>query len=294
MRIIFIGSVEFSRRALEKLVELNAEIVGICTLRESKFNSDFCDLSNYGKSQSIPCRYVENINSAESVSWIREKSPDIIFCFGWSRLLKREVLSATPMGVLGFHPAALPQNRGRHPLIWALVLGLSKTASTFFFMDEGADSGDILSQKEVSISDSDDARSLYDKISYTALVQIEDFLPKLISGNFETIKQNSALANTWRKRGAADGKIDWRMSANSIHNLVRGLTEPYIGAHFVYQETEIKVWKTEIVDEKNSNIEPGKIIDIDAVGVPAVKCGEKAIRMTHFEPLAFLSKGLYL
>ena len=68
------------------------------------------------------------------------------------------------MGVIGYHPAALPKNRGRHPLIWALVLGLKKTASSFFIMDERADSGDVISQEEIIINDDDDASSLYAKM----------------------------------------------------------------------------------------------------------------------------------
>ena len=82
------------------------------------------------------------------------------------------------MGVLGFHPSELPKNRGRHPLIWALALGLKKSASTFFFMDEGIDSGEILSQKIFDILSNDDAQSLYDKMSNNALQQIEEFLPQ--------------------------------------------------------------------------------------------------------------------
>ena len=87
------------------------------------------------------------------------------------------------MGVLGFHPTKLPQNRGRHPIIWSLALGLKKSASTFFFMDEGADSGKILSQKNFEILDSDDAQSLYDKFVNIALLQIENFLPQLKKKN---------------------------------------------------------------------------------------------------------------
>ena len=84
-----------------------------------------------------------------------------------------KILSKSPIGVIGFHPAALPANRGRHPIIWSLALGLKSTASTFFFMDKNVDSGDILSQASIKISDSDDARSLYDKVTKTALSQIE-------------------------------------------------------------------------------------------------------------------------
>jgi methionyl-tRNA formyltransferase len=67
----------------------------------------------------------------------------------------------------------------------------------------------------------------------TALIQIAEFLPQLTTGLFQRINQNNQLANTWRKRSSTDGKIDWRMSAQSIHNLVRGLTTPYVGAHFL-------------------------------------------------------------
>ncbi len=126
MRIVFIGTVEFSLRALERLVALNAEIVGVCTLQESKFNADHIDLSSFSEAHGIPSLYADDINATETLTWIQEKSPDVIFCFGLSRLIKQDLLELTSLGVVGFHPAALPANRGRHPLIWALVLGLKK------------------------------------------------------------------------------------------------------------------------------------------------------------------------
>ena len=132
MRIVFIGTVLFSKDTLEKLIDLGADIVGVCTKERSPFNSDFTDLTLLCTKHNIPYRFTENINASDSVEWIKQLAPDIIFCFGWSSLIKSEVLNLPPMGVLGFHPAQLPLNRGRHPLIWALFLGLEKTASTFF------------------------------------------------------------------------------------------------------------------------------------------------------------------
>ena len=293
MRIVFIGTVEFSLRALERLVALNAEIVGVCTLQESKFNADYIDLSSFSEAHGIPSLYADDINSTETLTWIQEKSPDVIFCFGWSRLIKQDLLELAPLGVVGFHPAALPANRGRHPLIWALVLGLKKTASTFFFMDAGADTGDILSQQEISITDQDDARTLYDKVIETALAQITKFLPQLATGSFRRIKQNAQFANTWRKRGDADGEIDWRMSAQSIHNLVRGLTSPYIGAHILVGGKEIKVLKSAIVIEARNNIEPGKVLLQSSAGT-VVKCGVGAICLVVTEPVFKPSVGCYL
>ena len=293
MRIVFIGTVEFSRRVLERLLAMHAEIVGVCTWQDSKFNADHVDLGAISEAHGLPWFYAKDINSTQALSWIQDKAPDVIFCFGWSRLLKQDLLRLAPWGVVGFYPATLPANSGRHPLIWALVLGLEKTASSFFFMDAGADSGDILSQREIFIEDEDDARTLYDKVTRTALEQIEEFLSQLALGTFRRHKQDQQIANTWRKRGSADEKIDWRMSAHSIHNLVRGLAKPYVGAHFIVDGREIKVWKVAVVSDVPRNIEPGKILTQTSAG-PVVKCGEDAICLLITEPKFEPLVGNYL
>ena len=293
MRIVFIGCVEFSSHALERLLELKAEIVGVCTLKESKFNADHVDLSGISTSRNIPWMYASDINLSKTLDWIRDKSPDVIFCFGWSRLLEDDLLKLAPLGVIGFHPAALPANRGRHPLIWALVLGLKKTASTFFFMDGGADSGDILSQREIIIHDEDDARTLYDKVTNAALEQITEFHPQLTLNSFHRQTQDVCLANIWRKRGASDGQIDWRMSAQSIHNLVRGLVKPYAGASFFANGMEIRVWKTKMVHNCPENIESGKVLELIDTK-PVIKCGDEAICLLVTEPSFEPSVGSYL
>ncbi|MGY3795205.1 methionyl-tRNA formyltransferase [uncultured Aquimarina sp.] len=282
MKIFFIGTVEFSKITLEKLIELRADIVGVATRSESKFNADFADLISVCKEHNINYRTIKNVNSPEALSWIRSLGPDIIFCFGWSNLLKRDLLNLAPMGVVGYHPAELPMNRGRHPIIWALVLGLQQTASTFFFMEEGADDGDILSQKRVSIDITDDAQSLYDKLTATALNQIEEFHTKLEANTYERIKQDHSKANLWRKRGRSDGMIDFRMSSEAIYNLVRGLTKPYVGAHIEIGDEETKVWKTEIGDGYKKNIEPGKVLKVDNQKI-LVKTGDGTIWLTKHD-----------
>jgi methionyl-tRNA formyltransferase len=294
LKVVFIGAVQFSAKCLEVILSTNAQIVGVCTLRETKFNADHQDLLPMAEEFDIPCLYVEDINSDRSVKWIKEKNPDVIFCFGWSRLLKQKILHIAPLGVIGFHPTALPANRGRHPLIWALYLGLEKTASTFFFMDEGADSGDILSQFEVTIESSDDAMSLYQKVTQTALSQIKDFIPLLQNRSYKRGKQDDTKANYWRKRGLKDGEIDWRMSAQSIKNIVRTLTKPYVGAHFTKEGKEIKVWKVEVLkDDNHENIEPGKVLRIEGSNV-VVKCGTDSVILKVAENKFDLNKGDYL
>lgn len=293
MRIVFIGAVQFSRACLAKLLDIGAEVVGACTLEDSSVNTDYVDLAPFCRQQAIPVTYASDINSLEILGWIRSLRPDVIFCFGWSRLLKSELLGIAPLGVVGFHPAALPANRGRHPIIWALVLGLKETASTFFFMDEGADSGDILSQRLIPISEEDDAGSLYGRMTDVALEQLEEFVPALASGSFQRLPQDHRRANVWRKRGKNDGRIDWRMSAHSIHNLVRGLSRPYVGAHFEYRDSKVIVWRTAIVEGYPENMEPGKVLVADSRGI-VVKAGEGAIRIMSMEPLVQPEAGTYL
>jgi methionyl-tRNA formyltransferase len=293
MKIVFIGAVTFSEKTLEKLIALKADIAGVCTLKKSSFNADHVDLTQLCMKHNIPVRYATDINSDENISWIKTLVPDVIFCFGWSRLLKTDLLNLAPLGVLGYHPAALPANRGRHPLIWALILGLNETASTFFFMDDGADSGDIVSQYPIKISENDNAGTLYKRITETALEQIDEFLPTLQSGDCNKIKQDHSKSNTWRKREKNDGKIDWRMSAITIHNLVRGLTKPYIGAHIEYKDEIIKVWETKIIRGGEKNIEPGKVILVDNNGI-IVKTGENAIRLIKTDPVLDIGLGSYL
>lgn len=293
MKIVFIGTVEFSLKALEKLIEMKANIVGVFTKSASALNADFADLKPICDLHAIPCFCVENINDSTSIESIKKLAPDIIFCFGWSQILNLEILNIAPMGVVGFHPAALPQNRGRHPLIWALALGLVRSASTFFFMDEGADSGDILSQKFFEITYDDDARSLYNKVTQVALSQIESFLPKLIDGSFAKIKQDHAKANYWRKRSKDDGRIDMRMSSRAIYNLVRALTKPYVGAHIDYQGHDIKIWKVREVDIDLSNIEYGKVLQSSKDSI-LVKCYDGAIEILEHEFVDIPKVGEYL
>lgn len=92
-------------------------------------------------------------------------------------------------------------------------MGLEKTARTFFFMNDGVEAGDVLSQREILIENVDDARSLYDKVTQAALDQLEEFVPMLAAGTFQHLPQDHRVANTWRKRSIPDGRIDLRMSA---------------------------------------------------------------------------------
>lgn len=294
MRILFIGCVRSSEIFLEKLIEINAEIVGVITKSESKFNSDFVDLGEICRERRIDYMYVHNINDQISKDYIKGKQADLILCLGWSQILDEDILDMSRLGCIGFHPTQLPFNRGRHPLIWALVLGLERTASTLFFMDATADTGKIISQKDIEIDYADDAESLYNKVMEKAADQLVEVLQGLENNTLNVIEQSAKTGNVWRKRGKEDGKIDWRMSSRGIYNLVRALTRPYVGAHIFYQGKEYKVWKVkEIYDNRYENIEPGKVINVKSDQNFLVKTGDNLIEVLECDSIQ-LQNDVYL
>lgn len=280
MRLLLIGCVKSSEVFLQKLINMNADIVGVVTKAEAGFNSDFVDLGDICRKQDIDYRYTKDINDEETKNYMKSKAADLFLCLGWSRILDTEVLRIPRLGCIGFHPAKLPYNRGRHPLIWALALGLEETASTLFLMDATADTGQVISQERIAIEYQDDAARLYDKVMAVAVNQLEEVLNAFEDNTVNLKSYLPSEGNVWRKRGKADGKIDWRMSSRSIYNLVRALTKPYVGAHFVYQEKEYKIWKVrEVFKEGYENIEPGKVIKVTEDHHIVVKVADNLIEI---------------
>lgn len=294
MRVFLIGCVKSSEIFLKRLIEMDADVAGVITKSESKFNSDFVDLGEICRNHKIDYLYVHNINDREAKDYIKEKDVDLILCLGWSQLLDEEVLALPRLGCVGFHPAQLPFNRGRHPLIWALALGLEQTASTLFLMDATADTGKIISQNVIEIAYSDDAESLYHKVMDAAVDQLTEVMHDFENHTLNVIEQSAGEGNAWRKRGKEDGRIDWRMSSKSVYNLVRALTKPYVGAHFLHEDREYKVWKVQERFEKGyENIEPGKVVRVISDNNFWVKAGDNLIEVMECDSIK-LKNGEYL
>ncbi|WP_263841476.1 methionyl-tRNA formyltransferase [Salinibacter sp.] len=244
----------------------------------------------------IPC-YIDSGNDQDEIAaWILKRDPEVGYCFGWSYLLKPEILSIPELGFIGYHPAKLPRNRGRHPIIWALALGLEETASSFFFMDEEADSGDLLSQQVLPIHWEDEARDLYDRLLNVAEKQIATFTPQLAAREYRRIPQDDEKANYWRKRSYEDGQVDWRMSSTAIYNLIRALACPYPGAHCIVEGEEIKLWAADVINDEFEDVqhlEPGKVLAAGHDQV-ALKCGEGVVAIQEHEFEEIPDTGAYL
>lgn len=294
MKICYIGCVHSSVVLLKTLINNGKDIVGVVTQNSSNYNSDFESLIPLCREWNIPFVCVDQVEKEEIKVFIQNCMPDTIYCFGWSRLIEEQILTLPVMGSVGFHPAQLPYNRGRHPLIWALALGLKDTASTFFQMTAEADAGNIISQENVEITYEDDAQSLYQKVLDIASKQVLEFTDYAERyGKFPFVRANEG-GNIWRKRDKLDGKIDWRMSSESIYNLIRSLTHPYIGAHFCDKEKEYKIWKAKVYQESvPDNLEPGKILRVNSGHDFVVKTGDGAIRILDCDEVV-LKEGEYL
>jgi methionyl-tRNA formyltransferase len=229
---------------------------------------------------------IRNINEPESIALIKSLKPDIIFVFGWSQIVSKEILDIPPMGCVGTHPALLPKNRGRHPIVWTLVDGLEKSGLTFFFLDEEADSGDILWQGAFPIALEDDAGSVYKKIEVMASRAIGEFLPQLEEGTAPRIPQSHKDATYRRKRNEHDGEIDWMAPSMKTYNLIRALTHPYVGAHTHANHDKVIVWRTEIprdpTPETAVPLEPGTVFMADKTRFN-VRTGDGHLTVLEYE-----------
>ncbi len=290
-KIVFIGCVQSSEMFIKHLIQNQVAIELVVTKQESNYNSDFCDLAPICKKNGINFLYCSNVNDSHVINAIKAIEPDFIYCFGWSQLLKKELLSIPRNGVIGFHPAKLPNNKGRHPIIWALALGLEETASTFFLINEGVDAGDILSQEIIPITNEDNARSLFNKIMKTAKDQLMILTEQLLSGKIYGKEQRGG--NAWRKRSALDGRIDFRMHFQTIYNLVRALSEPYPCAEIYYNEKAYRITHCENVFYNKKNIEPGKVLKVESQNCIIVKCADQAVKL-YLKDEIEITEGDYL
>jgi len=288
-----VQSSEAAYFALEKSERTDLRLV--ISSRTRSGNSDFVDMGALINGSTRELCYVEDHDDYSLAAKIRDLNIDILFVVGWSRLVKPSVYSAANLYAFGYHPADLPKNRGRHPIIWSLVMGLEEMASCFFELDQKPDEGAIVNKKTFTISEEDNARSIYDKLLVLIPNQINEIVADCIEGSIVSIPQDDIETNTWRKRSEADGKIDFRMNSRTIRNLVRALYKPYEGADLVVGHLKFKVWGCKLNKKiaNHQNIEPGKILYVDDYLV-SIKTADGIVDLFDIEPEHQFDIGIYL
>lgn len=269
-------------RPFEHLIERGENIVGLITLEAARRSamSGGVDLGALARNAGIPVLEVANVNDPEPVRWIQSKMPDLLLVIGWTQLLKPALLRAPKVACLGFHASLLPYYRGRAPVNWAIINGESETGNTMITLEPEADTGDIVAQRKIPITDDDDCRTIYEKVGETEIEMLDEVLPLIRKGALPRRKQDDSKATVMPKRRPEDGVIDWRRSTREIFNWVRALTEPYPGAFSLLDGKKIWIWTARV--EKNGaesgRGEPGKVI-LDPQGWPLVATGDGWIRI---------------
>ncbi len=268
MKIIFIGGVKFSYEILKTILENNWDISVVFSYDDSKKEkiSDFISLDELCSKYNLQNIKIDKINAQNNIEIIKKIEPDIILVMGWSQLLNSEIISIPKIGVIGSHPTELPKYRGRAPIPWSILKGLKTSALTFFFIEEGTDSGDILDQRSFKLSSNDDATSVYKKVESVGKEMIQDNLTKLQNGNYTRKKQDdSKFIENWEKREPQDGIIDWSRSSEEIHTLIRATTHPYPGAYTIFNSSKLIIWDAEFSNDQSKGI--GKIMSVNNFNV---------------------------
>lgn len=209
-----------ARSVVPKLIIANPDDDGRDTWHES--------LVKTAKEARLPVVVGKKVKDPDLIKKIKEVHPEIIFCIGGMQIIPPEVLSIPRFGCLNIHPALLPKYRGRFSTAHALFNGETYTGATLHFMDEGIDSGPIILQRRVLITDSDTARTLYDKVLTGAGSELfAQFLDRWLSGKeIPSHPQNEREATYYPKGLPNNGEIDWSWDGAKINRFIRAMTFP--------------------------------------------------------------------
>lgn len=275
-----------ARAPLTYLIENSCNILGLVTLKPESMSkvSGAIDLTAAAAVAQIPILRVKNINEPGAMAWIGQKAPDLLLVVGWTQLLRADLLRVPKLACLGFHASLLPKSRGRAPVNWAIINGETLTGNTMIILEPEADSGDIVAQRTIAITDEDDCGTIYEKVGRTEAEMLEEILPMIQRGALPRRKQDDSQATVMPRRGPEDGIIDWNRTTREIYNWVRALTHPYPGAFSVLNGQRIWIWVAR-VDEgsiSHAGSRPGEVI-VDSQGWPRVSASDGWIRLVHVQ-----------
>jgi methionyl-tRNA formyltransferase len=271
--IVFVGAHQEARAPFQRLMERGENILGLVTLEPKSLAkmSGGADLAGIAEEAGIPTLRVRSVNEPAAVAWITERGPDLLLVVGWTQLLNSVLLRAPKIACLGFHASLLPKYRGRAPVNWAIINGETVTGNTMITLEPEADTGDIVAQRTIPITDEDDCNTIYEKVGATEVEMLEEILPMIRRGVLPRRKQDDSHATVMPKRQREDGAIDWNRSTREIYNWVRALTHPYPGAFSTVDGARVWVWKVRMQGspEQLGDGEPGEVA-LDSDGWPWV------------------------
>ena len=245
IKIAFCTCVQIGKSCIETIISSGGHFDLLITLHyhKSKKKSGRVYIDDIANDNGIPLYKLNHINDADVAEVVKKYEIDWLFIIGWSQIASVDILKVPRKGVIGAHPTLLPIGRGRAAVPWAILKGLDKTGVTFFKMDEGVDTGEILDQFEIPIRSDETATTLYNKVNEAHNELIQQIWPKLIDDVVIGVKQDESLASYWEGRTPADGELYHSMTLKEVDRLVRATTHPYPGAFIMSDSsTKLIIW----------------------------------------------------
>ncbi|MEN6313114.1 MAG: methionyl-tRNA formyltransferase [Clostridiaceae bacterium] len=291
MKIIFMGTPDFAVPCLGALVRNGYDVAAVVTQPDKPFGRKQSQLKPPPVKEAAlklgikTILQPEKVRTPEFLESIKQLEPDLIVTAAYGRILTKAVLDVPRFGCINVHGSLLPKYRGASPIQWALINGDSVTGITTMFMDEGMDTGDILLQREIGITQDMNCQELYEKLEVLGAETLTETLHELEKGTLKRKHQDHSRAINVPMMKKEMGLIDWSKSALEIHNLVRG-TNPWPGAFTFYKGDRMKIWKTALVADGSESTaagtQPGKVLNILKDSL-IVATGDGYVRITELQ-----------
>ena len=290
MKIVFMGTPDFAVPSLEALIEkfgVEAVFTQPDRPRGRGKKMVFSPVKEVAVKHDIKVFQPEKLkDDREAVEYLKELKPDFIIVVAFGQILTKEVLDIPKYGCINLHASLLPMYRGAAPLNWVIINGEKKSGNTTMLMDVGLDTGDMLLKDEVEITDNMTSGELHDILMNRGGELLIKTIEGLADGSIKGEKQEGETCYA-KMLSKETGKINWNNSAESIHNLIRGLNPRPI-AHTNYKDENMKIYESEVLAE-SSNKEAGTIIEVSKKGMK-VSCGKgillvKKIQFPNGKPL---------
>lgn len=237
LRIIYMGTPDFAVGPLKTLVESGFNVVAVVTGMDKPQGRGRkiqpTPVKEFAVEHNIPVLQPEKLKNPDFLDQLKAYNADLQVVVAF-RMLPEVVWNMPKMGTFNLHAALLPQYRGAAPLNWAVINGEKKTGVTTFMLDKDIDTGKIMLQQEVAIEDTDTVGTVHDKLMLIGQDLVKETVEKLLKGNMKFIDQDSLIGKGTQLKHAPkifkdDCRINFENDAESIHNLVRGLS-PYPAA----------------------------------------------------------------
>lgn len=282
MNILFMGTPEFAAEILRKLFESKHNIIGVFTQpakpkgRKMIVTKSAVEILAEQKGMPVFCPCT--LKDETIIERISKLSPDVIVVAAYGMILPPEILSIPKYGCVNVHGSLLPKYRGAAPIQWALINGEKETGITIMFMEKTLDSGDIICQKAVKISDNDSAETLFSSLAKLGAIELLHALDLIIQKNFIAQKQYHKAATLAPMLSKNMSLLDFSKSAEETFNLIRGLNLWPVARANILGET-IKIFESKVVFNRNlrpNEIEKGKRLIIG--------CAKDAIELLVVAP----------